>query len=142
MSEEQMKEVFRRVIEEGFSKGDLDALDQCFPPTFEEHQFGLPPTLEGLKRSIRELRAAFPDLNLTIEDVVMDGDKLWARMTARGTHQGPLMGRPPTGKSFTITVIDVCRFEEGKIVEHWGAPDRFAQMHQLGLLPQARQAAA
>lgn len=137
-----MKEVFRRVIEEGFSKGDLDALDQCFPPTFEEHQFGLPPTLEGLKRQIRELRAAFPDLNLTIEDVVVDGDKLWARMTARGTHQGPLMGRPPTGKSFTITVIDVCRFEEGKIVEHWGVPDRFAQMHQLGLLPQARQAAA
>jgi len=81
-------------------------------------------------------------LTLTIEDIVVDGDKLWARMTCRGTHQGPLMGLPPTGKPFTITVIDVCRFEEGKVVEHWGVPDRFAQMHQLGLLPQTQQAAA
>jgi predicted ester cyclase len=46
------------------------------------------------------------------------------------------MGRPPTGKSFAITVIDICRFENGKIVEHWGVPDRFHQLAQLGLLPQ------
>jgi predicted ester cyclase len=62
-------------------------------------------------------------------------DKVWARMTARGTHLGPFMGFHPTGKSFTITVLDVCRFERGKIVEHWGVPDRFALLHQLGLLP-------
>jgi predicted ester cyclase len=55
-------------------------------------------------------------------------------MTARGTHLGPFMG-PPTGKPITITVMDVCRFENGKIVEHWGVPDRFAMLVQLGLLP-------
>jgi predicted ester cyclase len=136
MSVEQNKDVFRRVIEEGFNKGNFDAWDVCFPPTFQEHQFGLPPTLEGLKRAIAGLRAAFPDLKLTIEDMVADGDTIWARMTGCGTDSKGFMGRPPTGRSFAITVMDVCRFEHGKIVEHWGVPDRFHQLVQLGLLPQ------
>ena len=135
MSIEQNKEVFRRVIEEGFSNGNLDALDECFPPTFTEHQFDLPPTLVGLKGSIRYLRETFAPFSLTIEDMVADGDKVWARLTGRGTDSKGVMGHPPTGRSFAITVIDVCRFENGKIVEHWGVPDRFHQMAQLGLLP-------
>jgi predicted ester cyclase len=135
MSIEQNKAVFRRVIEEGFSNGNLDALDECFPPTFTEHQFELPPTLAGLKGSIRYLRETFAPFSLTIEDMVADGDKVWARLTGRGTDSKGIMGHPPTGRSFTITVIDVCRFENGKIVEHWGVPDRFHQMAQLGLLP-------
>jgi predicted ester cyclase len=67
--------------------------------------------------------------------MIVHEDKVWARMTGRGTHLGPLMGFAPTGKTFEITVIDVCRFENGRIVEHWGVPDRFAMLHQLGLLP-------
>jgi predicted ester cyclase len=128
------QEVLRRVIEEGFNRGNYAALDPLFAPGYQEHQFGLQPTLEGLKRDIQFLRTAFPDLHLTIDDMVVDGDKVWIRMTARGTNQGPLLG-PPTGKAMRITVFDVCRFENGKIVEHWGVPDRFAQMAQLGLLP-------
>lgn len=129
------QEVFRIVIEEGFGKGNLEALDECFPATFEEHQYGLPSTLSGLKQVITSLRKGIPDLKHTIEETVVAGDKLWARLTGRGTHSGPFMGVPPTGKPFTITVIDICRFDGGKIVEHWGVPDRFALMHQLGLLP-------
>jgi predicted ester cyclase len=127
--------VFRIVIEEGFGKGNLEALDECFPATFEEHQYGLPSTLSGLKQVITSLRKGIPDLKHTIEETVVAEDKLWARLTGRGTHSGPFMGVPPTGKPFTITVIDICRFDGGKIVEHWGVPDRFALMHQLGLLP-------
>jgi predicted ester cyclase len=67
--------------------------------------------------------------------MIVNGDKIWARMTARGTQTGPFMGHGPTGKPFTICVIDVCRFESGRMVEHWGVPDRFALLHQLGLLP-------
>jgi predicted ester cyclase len=136
MSAEQNKEVFRRVVEEGFDKGNLEALNDCFAPTYTEHQFDLPPTLAGLKGSIRYLRETFAPFSLTVEDIVADGDKVWARLTGRGTDSKGLMGRPPTGRSFTITVIDVCRFEDGKIVEHWGVPDRFHQLAQLGLLPQ------
>ena len=136
MSAEHNKDVFRRVIQEGFNQGNLDALDDCFPPIYTEHQFDLPSTLEEFKGSIRFLRTTFAPFSLTIEDMVADGDMVWARMTGRVTDGKGLMGRPPTGRSFAITVIDVCRFEDGKIVEHWGVPDRFHQMVQLGLLPQ------
>lgn len=139
MKPEENIEVFRRVIAEGFNNGNLDALDTCFPPTYTEHQFDLPSTLEEFKGSIRYLRETFAPFSLTIEDLVADGDKVWARMTGRGTDSKGLMGRPPTGKSFAISVFDVCRFENGKIVEHWGVPDRFHQLAQLGLLPRPAQ---
>ena len=142
MSGEQNKEVFRRAIEEGFNKGNLSALDDLYPPRYTEHQFDLPSTLEGLKEMISFLRDTFAPCSLTIEDMVADGDKVWGRMTCHGTDSKSFMGRPPTGKSYTITVFDVCRFEDGKMVEHWGVPDRFHQLAQLGLLPQAPQRAA
>lgn len=142
MAGEQNKEVFRRVIEEGFNKGNVQALDECFSPSYIEHQFDLPSTLEEFKGTIRFLRDTFSPFSLTIEDMVADEEKVWARMIGRGTDSKGFMGRPPTGKSFAITVVDVCRLENGKIVEHWGVPDRFHQMAQLGLLPGSRQQAA
>lgn len=84
---------------------------------------------------VSEIPNAFPDFNVTIEDMVAQGDHVWVRSTARGTNHGGIMG-PPNGKSFEIAVFDVVRFENGKIVEHWGSPDRFAMLTQLGLLPQ------
>lgn len=135
MASEQNQEVFRRVIEEGFNKGNFPELDECFPSHYIEHQFGLPSTLEEFKGSIRYLRETFAPFSLTIEDMVVDEDKVWARMTGHGTDAKGMMGRPPTNRSFAITVMDVCRFEHGKIVEHWGVPDRFHQLAQLGLLP-------
>ena len=135
MSVEQNEQIFRRVIEEGFNQGNLDALNDCFSPTYLEHQFDLPSTLEEFKGSVRFLRETFSPFSLTIEDMVAERDKVWARMTGRGTDSKGFMGRPPSGKSFAIMVIDICRFESGKIVEHWGVPDRFHQLAQLGLLP-------
>ena len=134
MNTEHSLSVFRRVIEEVFNQEKYEVLPELFDPNCIEHQFGLNPTFEGMRRDIQFLHRAFPDFNLTIEDLAIAGDKVWGRMTARGTNLGGLMG-PPNGRSFEITVMDVCRFKDGKIVEHWGSPDRFAQMHQLGLLP-------
>jgi steroid delta-isomerase-like uncharacterized protein len=140
MSEEQNKKVFERVVEEAYNKGNVDVLDEIFAPNFIEHQAGIvPPTAEGVKRSIAYLRGAFPDMKLTIEEIIASGDKTWARITGRGTHQGPFMGLPPTGKSFVVTVMDVCRFENGQIVEHWGVADQLAVMAQLGALPRPPQ---
>jgi predicted ester cyclase len=140
MSEETHKQVFQQLIEEGFNKGNLGALDEICSPGFIEHQDGInPPTMEGVKGAIISLRTPFPDLNLIIEEITAKGDKTWARITGRGTHRGPFMGRPPTDKSFAITVIDICRFENNKIVEHWGVADRLSMIAQLGLLPQVPQ---
>ncbi len=134
MVSEINKSVFRRVIDEVFNQGNYSVLPELFEPDFIEHQFGLHPTLAGVQTDVEFLRRTFPDLHLTIEDLIADGDHVWARMTARGTNSVGFMG-PPNGKSFAITVFDQCRFSNGKIVEHWGSPDRFAQMAQLDLLP-------
>jgi predicted ester cyclase len=135
MSQRQNAEVYRTVMEEAFGKGNVAALDGLFASDAKEHQFGMPPTVEGLKGSIMSLRAAFPDLALTVEEVVTDGDMVWGRATARGTHLGQFMGMPPSNKTFAIQVFDMCRFDNGRIVEHWGVPDRFALLAQLGVLP-------
>ena len=135
MSAENNEHAFRLLIEQGFNQGNLDALDEICAPGFTEHQDGItPPTVAGLKGAITSLRDPFPNLKLTIEEIVATGDKTWARITGRGTHRGMFMGRPGTGKSFTITVIDICRYENAKIVEHWGVADRLSQIAQLGLL--------
>ena len=135
MSIEQHKESFRLIIEEAMNKGNFDVLDELFAPDYKEHQFGLKATVEGMKEDFAFLRRAFPDLHLEIEDMIADGDTVWGRMTATGTNNGPFMGAP-TGKQMKITVIDILRFEDGLVIDHWGSPDRFAAIMQLGLLPQ------
>jgi predicted ester cyclase len=128
--------LFRRLIERGFNEGDLAGLEEVVAQDFVEHQFGAESGVEGLKGLIRELRTAFPDLRMTIEDSVVSGDKVWVRLRCRGTHRGPLMGIPPTGRSIDTTAVEICRIANGKLVEHWGVPDRFAAMNQLGLMPE------
>jgi len=134
MSAEQNIRTAMQVIDQAFNSEKYKVLKACFHPNYVEHQFGLNTTLEGFQKDIEFLRRAFPDFHLTINDIAADEDKVWLHMTARGTNLGGLFG-PPNGKSFEITVFDLLRFEDGKIVEHWGSPDRFAQMSQLGLLP-------
>lgn len=135
MNTEQNKTAMALVISEGFNKGNFKVLPELYAPNMIEHQFGLHPTIAGLQEDITYLRNAFPDFHLTIEEMTADDDKVWVRMTARGTNTGGFMG-PPNGKTFEVAVFDLCRFENGKIVEHWGTPDRFALMAQLGVLPQ------
>ncbi|HET8626088.1 MAG TPA: ester cyclase [Thermomicrobiales bacterium] len=134
--------IFRRIIEEGFNRGDLAAMDALVAPDMVEHQTGLQPGLAGLKETIGGLRRDFPDFSLTIEDLVADGDKVWARMRGGGIHRAGFFGQPYTGEPVAIDVIDICRFAGGKMVEHWGVPDRFNLLEQLGLLPGPQPATA
>jgi len=121
----QNQEAFRQFIHEAYNQGNYEVLPQHVNPDFVEHQFGLKPIIAGMHSGIAYLRQAFPDFSLTIEEMVADGDRVWARMTARGTNLGGFMG-PPNGRSFEVSVFDEARFANGKIVEHWGSPDRFA----------------
>jgi predicted ester cyclase len=131
------KAAFRRVIEEGFGRGDVGVIEEIIAPDCVEHQFGMVPADgRGAVNAVRFLHRLAPDFNLVVDELVEEGDKVWGRMTATGTHTGPGLGEP-TGRRWEITVMDVCRFEGGRIVEHWGVPDRFAQLAQLGLLPRA-----
>jgi steroid delta-isomerase-like uncharacterized protein len=90
---------------------------------------------QALKQVWAVLLRAFPDLHVTVEDVIAEGDKVVCRNTVTGTHQGEYMGRPPTGKSITYNEIFIFRFAGGRIVEIWGVVDAYSQMQQLGLIP-------
>jgi len=141
MNEISNLEVFRAIIEEAFNKENTSILYDLVAPDFSEHQFGLHPTIEGMAGDIHFLHTAFPDFRLSIEDLNVDGDKIWARMMAHGTNRGGFMG-PPNGKTFEIAVFDVCRFKDGVMVEHWGCPDRFALLNQIGMLPRSQAQSA
>lgn len=128
--------LYRRLIEEGFNQGNLAVIDEIVAPDALEHQRGSEPGQDGVKKTIRYLRSAFPDFTLTIDELAVVGDKVWARQHGGGTNLGSFAGRPPTGKAMTTDVFDVCRFEDGKMVEHWGVPDQLGVMQRLGHIPQ------
>jgi predicted ester cyclase len=130
------EQLFRILIEEGFGKGDITVFDKHSSQDFVEHQYGfIPPNVEAVKNAIHSLHKAFSDFSMVIEDLVVYDDKVWGRMTARGIQYGQFGPMPPTGKKIEITVIDIMRFKEGKLSEHWGVPDRLAAMEQLGMKP-------
>jgi steroid delta-isomerase-like uncharacterized protein len=89
---------------------------------------------EALKHVWAVLLEAFPDLHLTVEDMIAEGDKVVVRNTVTGTHRGEYMGLPPTGKSVTYNEIFIFRFVDGRIVETWGVVDVLSQMKQLGMI--------
>ncbi len=124
-------EHFKAIIERGFSQGDLTVADDVCAETLTEHQYLTKTDLPGpqiLKGQIADARQSIKDLMLTIEASVETGDTVWARCKATGID-------PRSGKPVTIDVIDICRFADSKLVEHWGVPDRFALLHQIGALP-------
>lgn len=133
------EQLFKVLIEEGFSKGDVTVFDKFTSQDFIEHQSGfIPPNVEGVKKAINSLHNAFSDFSMVVEDTIASDNKVWGRMTARGTHTGQFGPLFPTGKNFEITVIDIMHFKDGKLIEHWGVPDRLGLMEQLGMKPPPR----
>ena len=119
--------------------GDIDGFGELLADDFVEHEEmpGLEPSKEGVKQLFHMYRAAFPDLRLEPQDVLVSGDKAVARVRATGTHQGEFLGMPATGKSVAVQLIDITRFgDDGLAREHWGVFDALALMQQLGAIPQ------
>lgn len=130
--------VMRRMFEEGFSTGNGAVVDELCSPQLIEHQFGLAggspaEALQHVKDAMRDVHRAVPDIRFVIEDFVQSGDTIWVRAYAQGTATGPFFGAP-SGQPVEITVMDVARVVDGRIVEHWGVPDRFAMLAQTGVL--------
>jgi steroid delta-isomerase-like uncharacterized protein len=140
MSGENNKVTALRWYESVFNSGKLELIEELFADNFLDHDPSNPlPGYGGLRMLVSTYRGAFPDLHLSIEDIITEGDKIVTRFTGRGTHKGPLLGMPPTGRKVTITAIDILRFEDGKIVEHWGNQDLLGMMQQLGVIPAPAQ---
>jgi steroid delta-isomerase-like uncharacterized protein len=137
MSEAENKTIAQRFNEEVWGRGDEAALEELLDPDFVDHDAlpGQSPDREGHRQILAAFRSAFPDLNVTTEDVVVEGDKVVSRWTARGTHQGDLMGIAPTGNGVTIKGIDVLRVAGGRIAERWAQFNDLELMQQLGAVP-------
>jgi steroid delta-isomerase-like uncharacterized protein len=144
MSTEENKALVRRYFEEAWNKGNVGVIDMLMATDYSRYMSepAKPLTREGQKQRITTFRQALPDLHLTIDDLIAEGDKVVFRITVRGTHQGAFMGVSPTGKSVTVTAIDIARFADGKIVEHWGQMDSLGLMQQLGVVPVPGQASS
>jgi len=132
---EQNKAIFRAIPEKVVNTGNLDAADHYFAQDFVDHTTpaGLPNGLAGFKAYITRLRSAFPDLHLTVEEVVAEGETVVVRATARGTMTGDFLEMKATGKTATWTEIHIGRLADGKVVEHWATIDQLGMLQQLGL---------
>ncbi len=128
------KTLVQQFFEEIVNQRNLAALGQFVSPNAVNHTVP-----EGLPQAPNQFLGlhlgAFPDLKVTVEDLLVDGDKVVARVSYHGTHQGAFMGIPPTGKQVTGMGINIFRIANGKLVEHWGLSDRISALRQLGLVP-------
>jgi steroid delta-isomerase-like uncharacterized protein len=139
-STEQNKVVARRFGQEVWGRGDMQAADELLAEDLIEHNPapGQAAGREGHKQVLQVWRAAFPDLTITVDDLLADGERVALRWTAHATHEGELMGMPATGRRVTLTGIDILRIVDGRIVERWGEFNRAEMLQQLGVLPAAR----
>jgi steroid delta-isomerase-like uncharacterized protein len=125
-------------MEEAFNAGNLDVVDELVAAGFINHDAAIPEPMVGLdaaKASIEGYRTAFPDLRIKVEDQIADADRVVTRWSAKGTHQGELMGIPATGKQSTVTGITIDLIVDGRIAESWTNWDTLGMLQQLGVVP-------
>ena len=128
------KAIYRRYIQQVFNEGRVDLLDELLAPSYIFHEAppGTLPGADGIKQVVSMFRAAFPDLEITIDDQIAEGDQVCSRATTRGTHQGEIFGIPATGKVVTMTGITIVRIIDNRIAESWVKNDVMSLMNQLG----------
>ena len=133
MSTEQVKAVARNHYEHS---NNLEAAFERVSRQVGFHAIdGVPPNYAGWRQTHGMFLEAFPDQTLSIEDQFAEGNEVVTRWTFSGTHQGPLMGIPATGKRVELQGISIDRVEDGKVVEHWAQMDQVSLMQQLGVMP-------
>ncbi len=137
MSTEQNKSIVRRWVEEGWNKHNPAVVDQLYAPDYVQHE---PPpetvnSSDALKQYVSMFLTAFPDLQLTIEDLIAEGDKVVWRLNSKGTHQGLFMGIPATGKTAVVAGAVIFRLENSRIVEGWVNIGALGLLQQLGAIP-------
>ena len=134
------KEVARIVSEEIWGQGRTDLVDEYYAEDYVDHNPppGVPGTREGLKQQLQMFRAAFPDMQARIDELIEAGDRVVVRYTVSGTHSGDGMGIPPTGKPVEVAGITMMRLAGGKLVEEFSVTDMLGMYQQLGLVPAAR----
>lgn len=137
-TEAEHKELVRRFQEEVIDGGDLDRVDEFLADDYVGHSLAVPEDVrgpDGYRELIAGVRAGFPDFEATVEDLLVEDQKVVQRVTITGTHEGEFMEMPPTGNEVEIAGIDIFQIEDGKIAESWEYADMVGLMKQLGVGP-------
>ena len=144
MSAENNKALVRRYFEDAWNKHNPALVDEIYATDFVDRSPDIPGiahTRDGLKQFMGVYLRAFPDADITIEDQLVEGDRVVTRWTGRGTQTGEFMEMPPSGKKVAVSGVQINRFSGGKIVEEWTLFDQLGMLQQLGAVPAPRQPA-
>ena len=138
---EDLAEASRQLLEQSFNDGNLELAEQLIAADAVNHDPAEPAELralrgpEVLKRTVRVYRTGFPDVRITVDDVIAAGDKVVLRWHSEGTHRGELAGLAPTGARGSVTGISIDQWKDGKVVETWTEWDNLGLARQLGAAP-------
>jgi predicted ester cyclase len=128
-------QAFNQALVDFFRTGDLGELLAAVDQNAVVSMPGLPANFDGIKEVLPMFRTAFPDFSMSVYDLIAEGDQVAYRITWTATHQGELMGIPPTNKRITVTETHIDRIVDGKIVEHAGDWDQLGVLQQVGAVP-------
>ena len=140
MSADSQREVVWRAYNTTFNQRNPAGARDCYTDDYRCHMSLHPEPIgvDALELDGRSILDALPDVTVSFEDSFVAGDRLVVRHLFTGSHQGTLMGIPPTNKTITMAGTDIYRFVDGKIAEEWAQPDIFGVLGQLGVLPPPR----
>jgi len=144
MHAENNKALVRRYFEDAWNKHNPALVDEIYATDFVDRSPDIPGiahTRDGLKQFMGVYLRAFPDADITIEDQLVEGDRVVTRWTGRGTQTGEFMEMPPSGKKVAVPGVQIDRFAGGKIVEEWTLFDQLGMLQQLGAVPATKQPA-
>jgi steroid delta-isomerase-like uncharacterized protein len=145
MATEANKAKLRRIYQECFNQGNLATADELVAPDSRDTSPGIPPGVpttgpDTLKSIVSQLRSAFPDLQVTIDEMIAEGDMVVARTTWTGTHRGNFQGIQPTGKQVNWSSVDIVHLRGGQFVNHFGLQDGLGLLQQVGAISAPGQA--
>src|SRR3954451_20792522 len=136
MTDVNIRDLHRRIFDEGFSQHNLDNVNDLIDPNYTNHDMPGPvPGREGFKQVMAMFFAAFPDMQVNMEQAVVEGDTIASRGYITGTHRGEFQGIPATGKRLNVKYMDFWRFANGKATDNWVQPDMLGLLQQLGAIP-------
>jgi predicted ester cyclase len=142
---EENKELVRRLYEEGFNKGDLDAVDELVSPDVVTHNpiiLDAPSGSDSIRGGIEMIRSAFPDFHVEVVELIAEGDRVASFLRMSGTNTGDYRRGGATGRSGAMRAFFIWRIEDRKLAESWGLADRFGFLQELGIVPSDDELAA
>lgn len=135
MSAVENKVLFWQYLEQVWERQNLAMIDEFLAPHYKRHRSPTSAALtrDGQKQLLTQFRTAFPDIQISVEEIIAEENRIAVRSIMSGTHHGEFFGIAPTGNNIEVNLLDIFHIEDGKFVEQWGGPDMLSLFQQLGV---------